>query len=211
MQVVQTQQCYHTCFRETSSIIQCISFYCSALFFLHLFLPRATHATPAQSITSLGFLTPGSLAGSILSFITNTAFKDSGLFCWYYDPVDLLCLSVHTLHTLWPQKLFIPQAVQLLKAWCWWWRKNALLLSPNIFLVTVRVTSSMFILLNHHLSLLNFGQMWFMAAHWKHIGVNTQLQMNTVSASVSLYGPSRVQDHNTASKLNPPLMLTMKF
>lgn len=32
------------------------------------------------NITSLGFLTPGSLAGSILSLITNTVFKHSGPF-----------------------------------------------------------------------------------------------------------------------------------
>lgn len=48
-------------------------------FYLHLFLPRAMHATPTYNITSLGFLTPGSLAESILSPITNIVFKDSEL------------------------------------------------------------------------------------------------------------------------------------
>ena len=62
------------------------------LFPSHLFLPWAAHATPTYSITSPGFLTPGSLIGSILSLITNTVFIDAGLFCCYCDPYDL-CLS----------------------------------------------------------------------------------------------------------------------
>lgn len=39
-----------------------------------------SHTCNTNNITSLGFLTPGSLAGSILSLITNTVFKHSGLF-----------------------------------------------------------------------------------------------------------------------------------
>lgn len=100
--------------------------------FLLLFLPQATYATAAYNSSSLGSLILGLLAESILNQTANTVFKDSGRSADIMT--QLTCCVFLLLYTLWPQILFIPQAVQLLRAWCWWWwGKRALLLSPNTF------------------------------------------------------------------------------
>lgn len=142
------------------------------LFPSHLFLPWAAHATPTYSITSPGFLTPGSLIGSILSLITNTVFIDAGLFCCYCDPYDL-CLSF----------CFAPSGHRYCLSprlsSCWMTgdgggrrekkkKDKALLLPPIIFLVTTQVTCCVFILLNHRLS--SVAQLRGRCGLWKHAG-----------------------------------------
>ncbi len=137
-------------------------FLCS---FLYLFLLRAAHATPTNSKTLLGILTPGFLAGSILSLTKNKVFKDLGLFCCYYDPLDLLCLL---LHALWPTLLFIPQAVQLLIDWCWCcWGKKARLLQTYFWLQHKSHPVCLFCWITICRALLRFGQRHFVTAHWK--------------------------------------------
>lgn len=68
--------------------------------------------------------------------------------------------------------------------------------TPNIFLVTVQVTAHVFILLNHHLSII--VELWT-DARWGHVGVNIYQQMNTDIASFYFLA-SGMKNYNNASK-----------